>query len=387
MKKKLSLITLLSLLLGTIFGLILKENILKIEFLGTFYVNILKYLILPVIFCSIVSTIYNSQNNKGRIVLKAIILFIIMFTASFIISSLVVLIINPAKGFNMIVDNSDIQTTNINISDFFLNLLPKDIIGIFTGKYLFFLIVVSYLIGYLSYKLKLNKFIEGVNYIKKYLYIILEWLTYYAPIAVFSLIGVSVYRFGLDTLLFGLKYILTAYIAGIVVLILVMILPLIIIKKINLKDYIKNIYPIWLMTLSTCSSAATLPYTLKLCKEELKCDEEVSDIVIPLGCTIHMCGGAVSFSLLGIFCANVFGIEINLSLYLMMLLSATLINMSAPGIPGGGIVVGATYLRGLGIPLDFIGLYSGIYKILDMLYTSLNVTGDISANIILAKKN
>ena len=70
----------------------------------------------------------------------------------------------------------------------------------------------------------------------------------------------------------------------------------------------------------------------------------------------------------------------------MMLVSATLLNMAAPGIPGGGIVIGATYLQGLGIPLDFIGLYSGIYKILDMLYTSLNVTGDVSANILLNKK-
>lgn len=96
-----------------------------------------------------------------------------------------------------------------------------------------------------------------------------------------------------------------------------------------------------------------------------------------------MCGGAVSFSLLGLFCARCFGLELTLGSYLYMLAIAVALNMSAPGIPGGGVVIGATYLEMMGLPLTFIGLYAGIYKILDMLYTTLNVTGDISANVIL----
>lgn len=386
MKNKISLITLIALLLGVIFGLVLKENILKIEFLGTIYVSALKYLILPVIFTSIVSSIYESSKNKGKLVFKTICLFIILFTTSFLLASLIVYIIDPAKGFDLIVNKADVETTKINVLDLFMNLLPKDILGIFTGKYLFFIIIISFVMGYLSYLLKLESFIKGINFIKKYLFIVLEWLTYYAPIAVFSLIGVSIYRFGLNTILAGIKYIMTAYVAGIFVLVIVMLVPLKIFKGINIKTFIKKIYSIWLTTVSTCSSAATLPYSLKLCKDELKLDEEITDIVVPLGTTIHMCGGAVSFALLGLFSAKLFGLEINLHLYLMMLISSLLINMSAPGIPGGGIVVGATYLQGLGIPLDFIGLYSGIYKILDMLYTTLNVTGDIIANVLLNEK-
>ncbi|MBQ2509730.1 MAG: cation:dicarboxylase symporter family transporter, partial [Erysipelotrichaceae bacterium] len=136
----------------------------------------------------------------------------------------------------------------------------------------------------------------------------------------------------------------------------------------------------------TCSSAATLPTTMKVCKEEFGVSEEICDIVSPLGCTIHMCGGAVSFALLGLFCSRLYGIEISLGTYLLMSVSALLINMSAPGIPNGGVVIGASYLQLLGIPLDFIGFYSGMYKILDMLYTTLNVTGNITANVILSRK-
>jgi Na+/H+-dicarboxylate symporter len=80
-----------------------------------------------------------------------------------------------------------------------------------------------------------------------------------------------------------------------------------------------------------------------------------------------------------------YGIGITLPTYILMAVSALLINMSAPGIPNGGVVIGATYLQLLGIPLDFIGFYSGLYKILDMLYTTLNVTGNITANVIINK--
>ena len=113
--------------------------------------------------------------------------------------------------------------------------------------------------------------------------------------------------------------------------------------------------------------------------------EEITGIVVPLGCTIHMCGGAVSFCLLGLFTLQMAGVPLTAGMFLYMLLTATLMNMAAPGIPGGGIVLGATYLTLLGAPTGFIGMYGGVYRLLDMAYTSVNVTGDITANILLAE--
>ena len=166
-------------------------------------------------------------------------------------------------------------------------------------------------------------------------------------------------------------------------MLVIMILPVWIFAKMNPIVFVKKIYKIWIITITTCSSAATLPTTMRLCKEELNIDREITDIVVPLGCTIHMCGGAVSFALLGLFCSSLFGVEVTPTTYIIMIVASLLINMSAPGIPNGGVVIGATYLQLLGIPLDFIGFYSGIYKILDMLYTTLNVSGDITANVII----
>ncbi|MBE6125375.1 MAG: dicarboxylate/amino acid:cation symporter [Erysipelotrichaceae bacterium] len=383
MKKAISVITLISLILGIFFGFYGRDLVGKIEFVGSTYITVLKYLILPVIFTSISVSIYQSAGNREFLVLRAVVLFLGMFVISFLLSSVIVLLIDPAKGAEFLSSETAVSTLDIRIGDFFINLLPKDIAGLFTGKYLFFIIVLSYLFGLISHRTKAEKVINVIIKIRDFCYRILNYLQYVTPMAVFSLIATAINRFGMDTIMAGLKYILTAYVCGIAVLVIVMILPLKYYCRLPLRELLRKISPIWLITLSTCSSAATLPYTIKLCREDLKIDPDITDIVVPLGCTIHMCGGAVSFSLLGLFCARAFGLNLDLGAYLYMLMIAVILNMSAPGIPSGGVVIGATYLEMMGLPLTFIGLYTGIYKILDMLYTTLNVTGDISANVIL----
>lgn len=211
---------------------------------------------------------------------------------------------------------------------------------------------------------------------------LLEYIMYLTPFGVLFLIGSTISNYGTSIVFSLFKYILVAYLCSIIVLIIIMILPVSIITKINPFKYIKELSKVWLITISTCSSMATLPYTIKVCSK-LNIKEDITDVVVPLGCTIHMCGGAVSFALLGLFSASLFNIDINFSTYLLMIISSTLINMAAPGIPNGGVVLGATYLSILNIPLTFIASYSTIYKVLDMAYTTLNVTGDISANMII----
>ena len=383
MQTKLSLITLACLFLGALSGFFLQEQILAIEVLGTIYLDALKLLVFPVIVVYVISAVYESGSNKGTLVGKAIVLFAVLFVISFLISSGIVFVLNPAAQFDLHATETSVEATSFSVSSILFNVLPKDLSGFFMGKYLLFSILVSYVVGYLAYRFKWDAFMGVINWLKKYINIILKAIMYYAPVAVFSLMGVSVHRFGLDLLLSGLAYVAVAYLAGLVVLVLVMILPVKLFKGISLLGYVKKLYPVWLISFSTCSSAATMPYTLKACKDDLHVEAKVADIVVPLGCTIHMCGGAVSFSLLGIFCARLFGVPVDPLLFATMLAYALFINMAAPGIPGGGIIIGATYLQGLGIPLDFMGFYSGIYKVLDMLYTTLNVTGDISASVLL----
>ena len=384
MKNKLSIITLISLALGIIFGLCFPTLAPSIKFIGTYYITILKYMVVPVVITTISVSIYNSSKLKNKLVPITLLVFVLMFTATFLLSSLLVVIINPSSGFVLQTLDWSGSTQVPGVVSMLGNLIPRDFKKFLTGGYLFTVILIAVIIGFICSRLeKGQKVIDIIEKIKAFLFKVLEYYMYVTPFAVFSLISNTIVEYGPIVLGVGAKYILTAYICAIASLLVVMILPILLITKMSPVTFIKKVYKIWAITLSTCSSAATLPYTIKTCHEEFGIPDEVTDVVVPLGTTIHMCGGAVSFALLGLFCSSLFGIKITLAKYILMLIYAILINMAAPGIPNGGVAIGATYLQLLGIPLDFIGFYSGIYKLLDMIYTSLNVTDDIASNVII----
>ena len=384
MKNKLSIITLISLALGIIFGLCFPTLAPSIKFIGTYYITILKYMVVPVVITTISVSIYNSSKLKNKLVPITLLVFVLMFTATFLLSSLLVVIINPSSGFVLQTLDWSGSTQVPGVLSMLDNLIPRDFKKFLTGGYLFTVILIAVIIGFICSRLeKGQKVIDIIEKIKAFLFKVLEYYMYVTPFAVFSLISNTIVEYGPIVLGVGAKYILTAYICAIASLLVVMILPILLITKMSPVTFIKKVYKIWAITLSTCSSAATLPYTIKTCHEEFGIPDEVTDVVVPLGTTIHMCGGAVSFALLGLFCSSLFGIKITLAKYILMLIYAILINMAAPGIPNGGVAIGATYLQLLGIPLDFIGFYSGIYKLLDMIYTSLNVTDDIASNVII----
>lgn len=385
MKKKIyNILMLASFLLAIIFGILLPQLMEKIAFLGDIYINLLKFMIAPIIFSSIICTIYDAKKIKSHFVLKTVILFIIMFIISFLITLLVVLVSNIGYNYNFELIKWTGEITNLEFSQIITNLFPSNLITMFQNNAIFSIILFAVLCGYAAFKVqngdKVIAFFEGF---KNILYKILEYIMYLTPIGIFALLGNAIAKYGASLFSLGAKYILTAYFCSILVLILVMILPAWLIGKVNPFIYIKKVLKVWLISLTTCSSVATLPTTLKTCEEDFKIPSHITNITVPLGCTIHMCGGAISFALLGIFCCQLFNIDITISKYLLMLFSATIINMAAPGIPSGGIIIGATYLSILGVPLSFIGFYSSIYKLLDMAYTTLNVTGDITANIII----
>lgn len=383
MKNKLNLFTLAGLILGIILGLCVPQYVDKIAFIGTFYITCLKYMAVPIVFTSICVSVYNSRKLKNKLIGKTLLTFAVMFIATFLLSSLVTIIINPAGDFVLENGGWDGSTTTIGITSILYNLFPKSLDKLLTGANLFFVILVAAIIGVICEATNQKQIINGIEKVKEFLIKILGYFMWISPFAVCALISNTIAKYGPIIMGVGAKYILTAYICALLSLIVVMILPILLICKISPITFVKKVYKIWLITLSTCSSAATLPYTIKVCEEEFNVPREVTDVVVPLGTTIHMCGGAVSFALLGLFCSKLFGVEITFGKYLMMLLFAMMINMAAPGIPNGGVVIGATYLQLLGIPLDFMGFYSGIYKLLDMIYTSLNVTDDIASNVII----
>ena len=387
MAKRLNnILIIISIVLAIILGLYFPKIVDNLAFIGTIYINLLKFMIIPIIFTSIMVSIYHSVGKKNKFIFKTILLFTLMFIVTFIITSLLVFLLSPGSGFSYKVIEWAGEVTKLNFQDIIINLFPSSIGSLLVNNSLFATIIFAIIFGFATTKVNDGKkLIDIIEVIKNVLYKIIEYIMYLTPLAIISLLGGAISKYGNLIFDMGFKYIGMAYLSSIITMIIVMILPAYLIGKVSPIKYIKNNLKVWLMTISTCSSVATLPVTLKTCEEDFKINKDVTSLTVPLGTTIHMCGGAVSFALLSIFCMQLFNMDITLSKYLLMIFMALIINMSAPGIPSGGIVIGATYLELLGIPLTFIGFYSSIYKLLDMAYTTLNVTGYITANIIMNK--
>ena len=384
MKDKKTLLVVIGLVLGIVGGIFLPGLMKRISFIGEIYINMIKFMIIPIIMTSVAVTMFKSRKLNKNILLKTVLLFIIMFIITFVITSIIVLILKPGSNFKFDSVKWTGEVIDLVFSQFIVNMFPNNIVEMISDNSIFVAIIFSALVGIAATKVKDGeKAIEIIESFSNILYKVFEYIMYLTPLACFSLVGTMIANYGSLFIGMGIRYILVAYLCSIIALIFVMIIPVWIVAKINPFEFIKKIRKVWLMTITTCSSSVTLPTTIKICNEEFNVSKRLTNITVPLGCTINMCGGAVSFALLGIFCMQLFNISITPLIFVQMIISATIINMSAPGIPNGGIVIGATYLSLLGIPLEFIGFYSGIYKLLDMSYTTLNVTGDITANVLM----
>lgn len=372
--------------LAVLTGLFLPQLAAAVKCFGTIYVNLLKAMIVPVLFFSITASLASSRINVSGITLRTILLFILMFVVSFLVCSGLWTVLRPGEGvaFQEIVWEGELTT--FSFANFLTSLFPDNYISAMSANSILPVIIFAFAFGIVIRKKELTKLAAAMTECNTAFGELLSWIMCLTPLGVFSLMSNTVADYGGKILGTAAIYIGCAWLGCLVIALLVMILPVWVACGISPLTYIKKVYKIWLITLTTCSSAATLPNTVRVCTEEFEIPVSIANLVVPLGCTIHMCGGAVSFSLLALFSMQMSGMSVGLGTFCVMLLLALVINMGAPGIPGGGIVIGATFLSTLGIPITFIGFYAGIYRLLDMAYTTMNVCGDITACILINNK-
>lgn len=138
------------------------------------------------------------------------------------------------------------------------------------------------------------------------------------------------------------------------------------IAKVPLKKFYTKMVPVWLMTLSTTSSSATLPLSNKTCNEEFGVSDELSGFTLPLGATINMNGAVIFYAIATMFVAQVYGVDFGVTKQITLILLTTCISVGSPGIPGGAIVMTTMLLSNMGLPLDIVGVLAGINRLIDM---------------------
>lgn len=375
--------------LGILFGILLPEFSIQAKFIGDIYLNLIQMMIIPIIFVAVSTGIINigSSSDLGRIGFKSIFVFVVMFITTAAISLGIAYLIRPGQRINMDAIGYDGEITEPSVADFFMNIVPSNLFQAISEGDIFatILFTVIFSVAIVIVGKEADPVRTFINSLSKVIFKILDFIMELTPIGIIFLMAFAIAEYGAGIFSALGLYIFTAYFACIIGFILVMLIPVWLYSKFSPIDFIKGIYKVWLVSLSTTSSAVTMPTTMRVTRNDFKVSESITNFVVPLGTTINMAGGAVSFSLLAVFVSDFYNIPLGVGQIIYLVIIATIINMAAPGIPGGGIVLGASFLTLLNLPIELMGPIAAIYRLLDMAYTTMNVTGDAAAAILIDK--
>lgn len=255
-------------------------------------------------------------------------------------------------------------------------------------------VFVAIIIGIALIQIPKNKarpvldFMEGINDLVIKL---VDNIMLMAPIGVFALIADTITSVAGDNLnnvlelLSALGFYMLAVIIGLIIhMVFTYTAVLKIFSNMSLKKFYQGIAPAQLLAFSTSSSGATLPVTMERCEEELGVSEEVSSFVLPLGATINMDGTALYQAVAAVFIAQTLGMDLTLGAQLTIVLTAVLASIGTAAVPGAGIIMLIIILEAIGVPSAGIALILGVDRILDMMRTVTNVTGDASVAVAVA---
>ena len=385
-------------LLANNFGLVLfTQNWIKP--FGVIFVNLLKLIAVPLVFASLVKGISSLSNTSKISVIgfKTIIFYILSTVIAVTIGLILVNVIQPGNAFSEIAKNdlkksySSEIVEKINSAEdvqgggplqFLVDIVPSNIIYSATEnknmlQIIFFAIIFSIsMIMLPKENVKYVKgFFDGINDI---ILMIVDLIMRVSPYGVFALLSGLVVDFGGSSNIFialGM-YSLTVVI-GLLIMILVFY-PTILYLFTDIKylQFFKGISPAQMLAFSTSSSAATLPVTMERFEQELGVSKQISSFVLPLGATINMDGTSLYQAVAAVFIAQAFGYDLNFSDQLTIILTATLASIGSAAVPGAGMVMLVIVLSSVGINPQGIALIFAVDRILDMLRTVVNVSGD-----------
>lgn len=386
---------LIALVLGVLVGVVMTDHskiaITYIKPFGDAFLALIKMVVIPLVFCSLLVGVGSLNNIKqlGRFGLKTIIFF--MFTTSFAVMLGLFLsnLLDVSAGFSMssdMVKKSDVVVKEApTISQTIINIIPSNPVKSLVDGNMLQIITFAIILGIaLLESGEKGKEVFGIfETIANAMYKIISWIMNLAPIGVFALIVPAIATNGSAIIGSLLRLILVAYFVSIVHIILVYGMSVKFIGKLNPIKFFKNVIPAMLTAFSTSSSSGTLPVSMNV-SEKLGVSKSVSSFVLPLGTTINMDGTAIYQGVCAIFIAKVFGVDLSLGQQLIIVLSSTLASIGTAGVPGAGMIMLAMVLQSVGLPVEGIALVAGIDRPLDMMRTVVNVTGDITCSVIVA---
>ena len=394
----------IALLAGIVFGLlinfflptgVLKDTILIdgiLYLVGNGFIRLMQMLVIPLVICSLICGTMSIGDTKtlGRVGVKTLVFYTATTALAISLALVLGMIIRPGIGLNMsVVEKPNVDVSqNISFIDTLLNIIPKNIIASMAEGDMLPIIVFSVFVGIMLAKLgektaTVSKFFAEFNDIMMEMTITVMKA---APIGVFCMIARTIATIGFDAFVPMLKYMGCVIFALAVQCFVVYLLLLFGFTGLSPFTFIKKYFPVMEFAFSTSSSNATIPLSIETLKDRLGVSSKISSFTVPLGATINMDGTAIMQGVAVVFIADAYGIEITMGMLATVIATATLASIGTAGVPGVGLITLAMVLTSVGLPTEGVALIMGIDRIIDMLRTAVNVTGDAVCTTIVAKQ-
>lgn len=377
---------LIGFVVGIIVGAIVGKPITVIKPFGTLFINLLKMLIVPLIFSTLAAGVSTFTGEKlGRMIGKAFLWYYLTGIVAMIIALIIAGISGAGIGFPVGELKAVAVKAPPSLVDVGLNIIPTNPIGsLAKGDILpiiFFAIVLGMSIAAVGKPAEpLKNFLQALA---EAMYKLVGYVLWYGPIGVFALMAVTVGTYGLSILKPYAYLIFLVYLANAIQFFGVYpaLMRFIGVRPYHYLNKIKEA-PIFAFT--TCSSSATLPVSMRVCKDAGVPDRTCS-FVLPMGATINMDGTGMYQAICAIFLANAFGIELSFYHYILIAVVALLASIGTAGVPGAGLIMLSMVLGAIGVPIEGIAIIAGVDRIMDMARTAVNVTDDTVATVIIGK--
>jgi Na+/H+-dicarboxylate symporter len=387
-------------LVGTEYGIFGVTFFSIFDLIGKLFINALTLIVVPLVCSSIISGVakIKGEGSFGRIGGKTFSLFIFINLLAILVGFIITLIINKPlqnASHSFLSNSSVLHPSNfpiaaepaVNFFDIILQIIPSNIVYAFSKGQMLGLIFFSILFGYVISKIKKNKevlsdFFNGIfEAMIEMTHIIMNFL----PIGVFCLVAKQIAQTGIETLKSLAFFTVIVLLAFSIYCFVVIPILLKFLGKASFKSHIKAVFPALLTGFSTSSSSASLPITIDCIEKRAGVSNRISSLVLPLGTTLNMAASALYAYITAFFIIQIYDIQITLATHLFLVIITLISSMGIAGVPSASLITVIVILKTLGFPVEWVGLFFAVDRIIDMFRTTGNILTITTSAVIIAK--
>ena len=384
----------LAVIIGLFMRLCLSETIYNgfcnnvLQPLKTIYMNLLSMIVGPVVFFSMITCMmqFSDMRSFGRIGGKTMGIYTFTSAIAAIAGIGIFYLIQPGTegSFVSMITSQDTPNTAISFLDTIIDIFPSNIVGSFYENNVLQILLMGLFMGVAANLIGekgkvLQNFFEAMNDMFLEMVLLLAKLI---PLITFCSVMILILTTGTDALI-SLLALIGTLLAGLVVMVFTYSIMIVLTAKVSPFPFLKRYIPTALNVFSLSSSSASMPLNMDFCKN-IGISQRVYTFTIPFGATINMDGAMIALMTGILFMAKTFGVSLNTSHIIMLILSGLLLSMASPGVPGGSLVACTVLLKQMGVPMDCLPLVMVYLTVTDMICTVSNTTGDVAASVIVA---